>query len=991
MASIGKLQPKQPASAPPASVTAAASKIDALTKFVEQIANQLSQTTTGQACLAKRACQNVSCKLWHPEGRIIEDNPKNLICYQGRKCPQRVCKWFHLAGRGLDENASNPCPAGAQCDSLACKLGHPDNRTLVTPYQCFTCGKAGHTRRECMLGFDFIRIGDFPEYEHWAGQGDDALLKHLFAELEAFGKLMMQPTILSDDKVYARFADVEMTKLAVDMLSKQGFEINMCIQPRIPAKFKGLDCTVFVGNLPYDVNESELRSVLNRVGRVSSLRLAHNRDTSESKGFAFCDYSSKEVAALAVSKLDGEMVGNRRIRLSASGEPPKTGDNGVTIKGLPSSWSESQLQEFLKSSTSEVSFRGVMVSQLLKGITMISSDGDEGGSATVDFVNRGAMMAAWRCLKEQKICGKPLTVVLPEGLEARPLNRTSRGSFKTDMCRYFAKGECLYGQQCTNAHSPEELRNSSNNDKLCTIHIGNVPLSASQEELEALCSKYGAVESVRMVYDQDTQRFKGFAFCQYAAEYDADLACDELDEFEFKGRPLKVRRASAALGTVPDTQVSITGFPKGWAASDVESFLKEGASSRISCIVSLSEPGSAKVTFQSTEQAKEICSDFDGKTVGSTRLSVTIEGSRGKKLKPKDDLDDAGRDRKHGYFIIHLDELAMPKRPSVQACEEDREVFVDSLPLEEDEQEWTSIFGEAEDVYRLVDEATGKPGNKGYVRFKDHESALRCVDAGSGEWSESERAITSQASSREKGRPCTYPLSVISLLLGRGGEAITKMKEEIGARALNLRGRGLTAGDNVGSERTHFACKGPPDAIAKLRPALEDRLAYIHREITSTIETGQRKRSRSPRRQKKAASPQRQSEPAAPWQPPGGDVGHSFPPPPPPHSHWAHPPPPPMGPPGMHPPPPPPPHYAPPFDAFWPPPPPGYGSPSPYAYPTSGAPSGADSSLRPPGSWQTTPRPTPSSRTSHDEEGGERHRRRRRHRRRDGSRSRSPA
>merc|ERR1711957_12853 len=98
-------------------------------------------------------------------------------------------------------------------------------------------------------------------------------------------------------------------------------------------------------------------------------------------------------------------------------------------------------------------------------------------------------------------------------------------------------------------------------------------------------------------------------------------------------------------------------------------------------------------------------------------------------------------------------------------------------------------MGEAADIFRIPD-SSGKPGERGYVRFLEHAVANRCVKAGTGTWSESERALSSQKS-HHGGRASAYPDSMIARILGPRGELINTLKANIGASPLAVRGDGL--------------------------------------------------------------------------------------------------------------------------------------------------------------------------------------------------------
>lgn len=178
-------------------------------------------------------------------------------------------------------------------------------------------------------------------------------------------------------------------------------------------------------------------------------------------------------------------------------------------------------------------------------------------------------------------------------------------------------------------------------------------------------------------------------------------------------------------------------------------------------------------------------------------------------------------------FAVHIDELDMPRRPTVDPKETDVEVWVDPLPDPSDLPAWIETYGETDEVFRLPDPATGEPWDRGYVRFKTHESAKKCVEAGAGSWSESERVIKSQRVAEWSG---AYFFSLVGLFVGQAGEGLKSLREELGAKRLLLRGRFLTpeTSNYQVSTRFHFICMGPTDAIEKLQPTLERRLAEIH-------------------------------------------------------------------------------------------------------------------------------------------------------------------
>ena len=70
---------------------------------------------------------------------------------------------------------------------------------------------------------------------------------------------------------------------------------------------------LFVGNLPYETTDDELRDVFSSCGQVASARVILSRETGTSKGFGFVEMASDEEAQTAVQKLNRSQVGRRVI------------------------------------------------------------------------------------------------------------------------------------------------------------------------------------------------------------------------------------------------------------------------------------------------------------------------------------------------------------------------------------------------------------------------------------------------------------------------------------------------------------------------------------------------------------------------------------------------------------------------------------------------------------------------------------------------------
>lgn len=75
-----------------------------------------------------------------------------------------------------------------------------------------------------------------------------------------------------------------------------------------------------------------------------------------------------------------------------------------------------------------------------------------------------------------------------------------------------------------------------------SLYVGNLPWSATEEQVQELFSPFGAVISVKLVNDRDTGRARGFGFVEMDDE-DALAAIEALDNASFGGRNLRVNEA----------------------------------------------------------------------------------------------------------------------------------------------------------------------------------------------------------------------------------------------------------------------------------------------------------------------------------------------------------------------------------------------------------------------------------------------------------------
>ncbi|MDB5062334.1 MAG: RNA-binding protein [Mucilaginibacter sp.] len=82
---------------------------------------------------------------------------------------------------------------------------------------------------------------------------------------------------------------------------------------------------IFVGSLPYSLEEADLKELFEAYGEVTTVKIIMDRESGRSKGFGFVEMSDDEAAQKAISGLNGSEVAGRSIAVSQA-EDKKPGD-----------------------------------------------------------------------------------------------------------------------------------------------------------------------------------------------------------------------------------------------------------------------------------------------------------------------------------------------------------------------------------------------------------------------------------------------------------------------------------------------------------------------------------------------------------------------------------------------------------------------------------------------------------------------------------------
>ncbi len=75
------------------------------------------------------------------------------------------------------------------------------------------------------------------------------------------------------------------------------------------------------------------------------------------------------------------------------------------------------------------------------------------------------------------------------------------------------------------------------------LYVGNLPDSATEQDLSDKFAAFGTVKSVKLITDRVTGQSRGFGFIEMASDAEAQAAIDSLNGTDYEGRSMKVNEA----------------------------------------------------------------------------------------------------------------------------------------------------------------------------------------------------------------------------------------------------------------------------------------------------------------------------------------------------------------------------------------------------------------------------------------------------------------
>jgi len=96
---------------------------------------------------------------------------------------------------------------------------------------------------------------------------------------------------------------------------------------------------LFVGNLPFEMGETELKELFGSKGTVDSVTVMRDAGTGRSRGFAFVEMATDEEAQKAIADLNGYSAGGRNLTVNeARPKPERHGGSGGGARRREPRW-----------------------------------------------------------------------------------------------------------------------------------------------------------------------------------------------------------------------------------------------------------------------------------------------------------------------------------------------------------------------------------------------------------------------------------------------------------------------------------------------------------------------------------------------------------------------------------------------------------------------------------------------------------------------------
>ncbi|XP_023290496.1 ELAV-like protein 1 isoform X7 [Orussus abietinus] len=297
---------------------------------------------------------------------------------------------------------------------------------------------------------------------------------------------------------------------------------------------------LIVNYLPQTMTQEEIRSLFSSIGEVESCKLIRDKVTGQSLGYGFVNYHRPEDAEKAINTLNGLRLQNKTIKVSYA-RPSSEAIKGANlyVSGLPKNMTQQDLENLFSP------YGRIITSRIL-------CDNITGLSKGVGFIRFDQRVEAERAIQElngtiPKGSSEPITVKFAN-------NPSNNNKALPPLAAYLAPqatrrfggpihhptGRFRYSPLAGDLLANPMLPGNAMNGSGWCIFVYNLAPETEENVLWQLFGPFGAVQSVKVIRDLQTNKCKGFGFVTMTNYEEAVVAIQSLNGYTLGNRVLQV-------------------------------------------------------------------------------------------------------------------------------------------------------------------------------------------------------------------------------------------------------------------------------------------------------------------------------------------------------------------------------------------------------------------------------------------------------------------
>mmetsp|Transcript_24718 Transcript_24718/g.79815 ORF Transcript_24718/g.79815 Transcript_24718/m.79815 type:complete len:418 (+) Transcript_24718:66-1319(+) len=301
--------------------------------------------------------------------------------------------------------------------------------------------------------------------------------------------------------------------------AKKGPAASPAAAPAAAASADGND-RCFIGNLPFSINDDQIKEVFASCGAITSIDWLTHADTGKFKGAGFLQFESA-AAASAATALNGNDLDGRPMKIELAAPRKAAGNAGATgAANEPGEPSDAIFLGNLSWSIDEAAVRKAFEGcGTVTRVKFLEKDGQFMGKAFVDFDSVESATKAV-ALDGVDLAGRPARINFSKPRE------------KKEGWESAGKSSAGKPQRTYKPQNPKP-------EGCVELFVGNLPWSIDEEKISAFFKPAGTVVATRWLNDRETQEFKGVGFITLETTEQVDKAVELAGEY-LDGRQVRI-------------------------------------------------------------------------------------------------------------------------------------------------------------------------------------------------------------------------------------------------------------------------------------------------------------------------------------------------------------------------------------------------------------------------------------------------------------------